>query len=101
MDNNKPPLHFNPGAALLLDEATFTIHVNRRTGAMRLTTNTPETNFLAVIDLFASQIQGICRKALAEAAGGAPGFVPPGGANLGGGTPGGTSGGDSGGNAAS
>jgi hypothetical protein len=101
MDPKNKPLHFNPGAAILLDEATFTIHVHRRTNAQRLTTNSPETNFLAVIRFFAAQVVAICDQALGEVAAGHPGFVPPGAPNSGGGTPGGTTGGNDGGNAAS
>jgi hypothetical protein len=75
----KPPLNFNPAAALMLGEqkATFTITVNLKTGQMEMVTDRPDMNFLAVIDLLLTQAQGIVRRSLAEAFKGNPGFSSP------------------------
>jgi len=92
MPENKPPLNFNPAAAILIDKATFTIALDTRTGLMEFSTNRPDMNFLAVLDLLATQIQNICRNALAQQAKGHPGFVAPGAGE----NPGGNSGGKDG-----
>ena len=74
---NFPPI--NPAAAILLDEVTFTIKYNTRTGQIGMTTTRPDFPFLAVIKLLLVQSVGIIDGALEQAARGAPGFVPPGG----------------------
>jgi len=74
MPNNKPPLNFNPAAAILLDQAVFTIKLDLKTGSIMMTNSRPDMNPIAVIGVLAAQIEAISAQVLQQAAKGLPGF---------------------------
>lgn len=90
---NTIPFHFpNAGGIPILNQPrlTVTISVDLATGKLLpITIEGPEINFIALCDLLATQQQAIFREALMRAPGGAPGYIPPTGAETLGGNPGG------------
>ncbi len=94
-DNRKPPLSFNPRAALLINQQKFVVKitVDMTTGAMVMDVEGPDLGALAVLDLLTTQIQVILRQMIVDPTVPNPSMVPPGGSNIGVGTPGGADGG--------
>jgi hypothetical protein len=93
MPNNKPPLPFNPAAAILLNQAVFTIKLDLTTGRLEMHNSRPDMNPVAVIGVLAAQIEAISAQVLQQSAQGLPGFSAPGSDGKTGEKPGDTGGG--------
>lgn len=94
-DNKKPPLNFDPRAALLINQQKFVlkITVDMTTGQMVMDHEGPDLGALAVLDLLNTQAQVILRQLILNPNFPNPSLAPAGGSNIGGGEPGGANGG--------
>lgn len=76
------PVHFDPRAALLLNEAKITITVDLKTGESKMHCNRPDVTIPAMINVLASQICAITQMVIVQSAGGdVPNLTEPGNEN--------------------